>query len=156
MQDPTKPDGTPKKLVDVSRESTPWGGARDRPARWDRDDLRLVSLARRLRPDAVTPRATARRQSSVADRAARPSTRTDRSPTSCEKFTPKLPALTCSSIDDGSTDDTAAWRADAGAPSRDLPFNLGVGGAMRTGFRYALDRGYRPSYRWTPTGSTIP
>jgi hypothetical protein len=45
-------------------------------------------------------------------------------------------------IDDGSTDATAARASAAGAVVIGLPFNLGVGGAMRTGFRYALRSGY--------------
>jgi len=45
-------------------------------------------------------------------------------------------------VDDGSTDDTAAVAARAGASVCRLPFNLGVGGAMRAGFRYALQEGY--------------
>lgn len=45
-------------------------------------------------------------------------------------------------VDDGSIDDTAARAWEAGALVARLPFNLGVGGAMRTGFRFALDHGY--------------
>jgi glycosyltransferase involved in cell wall biosynthesis len=45
-------------------------------------------------------------------------------------------------VDDGSTDATAAEAAAAGAIVASLPFNLGVGGAMRTGYRYARDNGY--------------
>lgn len=45
-------------------------------------------------------------------------------------------------IDDGSIDDTAAIAADAGAIVLRLPFNLGVGGAMRTGYLYAHERSY--------------
>lgn len=45
-------------------------------------------------------------------------------------------------VDDGSVDDTAARAWEAGALVARLPYNLGVGGAMRTGFRYALDHGY--------------
>lgn len=45
-------------------------------------------------------------------------------------------------IDDGSTDRTAARAAQAGALVCSLPFNLGVGGAMRTGFLYAERNGY--------------
>lgn len=45
-------------------------------------------------------------------------------------------------IDDGSTDDTAHVARDAGAVVLALPFNLGVGGAMRTGFTYAARHGY--------------
>lgn len=54
-----------------------------------------------------------------------------------------VPAATCLVIDDGSTDDTAAIARDAGGRVLSLPFNLGVGGAMRTGFRFARDHGYR-------------
>jgi glycosyltransferase involved in cell wall biosynthesis len=45
-------------------------------------------------------------------------------------------------IDDGSHDQTAQRAAAAGATVCPLPFNLGVGGAMRTGYRYALRHGY--------------
>lgn len=45
-------------------------------------------------------------------------------------------------VDDGSTDDTGAVAREAGATVISLPFNLGVGGAMRTGFTYAKRRGY--------------
>ncbi|WP_318151962.1 glycosyltransferase family 2 protein [Nocardioides hwasunensis] len=45
-------------------------------------------------------------------------------------------------IDDGSGDRTAAVAEAAGATVCRLPFNLGVGGAMRTGYRYALRNGY--------------
>jgi glycosyltransferase involved in cell wall biosynthesis len=45
-------------------------------------------------------------------------------------------------VDDGSTDATATAAAAAGAAVCPLPFNLGVGGAMRAGYRYALRHGY--------------
>lgn len=45
-------------------------------------------------------------------------------------------------IDDGSTDHTAREARAAGATVLQLPFNLGVGGAMRTGFRYAERHDY--------------
>ncbi|MFL5895047.1 MAG: glycosyltransferase family 2 protein [Thermoleophilaceae bacterium] len=45
-------------------------------------------------------------------------------------------------IDDGSTDDTGAVAAAAGAAVVRLPFNVGIGGAVQTGFTYALDHGY--------------
>lgn len=41
-------------------------------------------------------------------------------------------------VDDGSTDDTSLVAQKAGASVLTLPYNLGVGGAMRLGFRYAL------------------
>ncbi len=45
-------------------------------------------------------------------------------------------------IDDGSTDDTWAAARAAGAEVVRLPFNLGIGGAVQTGFKYALEQGY--------------
>ena len=45
-------------------------------------------------------------------------------------------------VDDGSGDRTAETAEAAGATVCRLPFNLGVGGAMRTGYRYALRNGY--------------
>jgi len=45
-------------------------------------------------------------------------------------------------IDDGSTDRTAAIAHDSGAIVLSLPFNLGVGGAIRTALHYAEREGY--------------
>ena len=45
-------------------------------------------------------------------------------------------------VDDGSTDQTAARARDAGATVISLPFNVGVGGAMRTAFLFAKREGY--------------
>jgi glycosyltransferase involved in cell wall biosynthesis len=45
-------------------------------------------------------------------------------------------------VNDGSRDATAAVASEAGAIVATLPFNLGVGGAMRLGFHYAIDNGY--------------
>jgi glycosyltransferase involved in cell wall biosynthesis len=45
-------------------------------------------------------------------------------------------------VDDGSTDNTSAKAREAGAEVARLAINLGVGGAMRTGYRYAKARGY--------------
>ena len=45
-------------------------------------------------------------------------------------------------VDDGSTDATAERAAAAGAAVLRLPFNLGIGGAMQSGYLYALERGY--------------
>src|SRR5687767_3385132 len=45
-------------------------------------------------------------------------------------------------IDDGSTDDTAAVATAAGARVLRLPFNLGIGGAVQAGFRFACDEDY--------------
>jgi glycosyltransferase involved in cell wall biosynthesis len=45
-------------------------------------------------------------------------------------------------VDDGSTDATAAEAREAGATVLGVPLNLGVGGALRCGFRWALANGY--------------
>jgi glycosyltransferase involved in cell wall biosynthesis len=46
-------------------------------------------------------------------------------------------------VDDGSTDATAEVARATGATVARLPFNLGVGGAMRTGFRHAARHTFR-------------
>ncbi len=48
----------------------------------------------------------------------------------------------CLVIDDGSRDATARLAAAAGARVVSLPINIGVGGALRTGFRYAVEHGF--------------
>jgi glycosyltransferase involved in cell wall biosynthesis len=45
-------------------------------------------------------------------------------------------------VDDGSTDATAAIARAAGARVIRHPFNLGIGGAVQSGYQYALDHGY--------------
>lgn len=46
-------------------------------------------------------------------------------------------------VNDGSTDETARVATEAGATVVSLPFNVGVGGAMRTAFLYAQRNGYQ-------------
>jgi len=45
-------------------------------------------------------------------------------------------------VSDGSTDATATTAYGAGANVLQLPINLGVGGALRTGFRHAIQEGF--------------
>lgn len=45
-------------------------------------------------------------------------------------------------VNDGSTDETARLAEQAGSTVVSLPFNVGVGGAMRTAFLYAERHGY--------------
>lgn len=54
-----------------------------------------------------------------------------------------LPDATCLVVDDGSSDKTGDRAREAGADVLTLPYNLGVGGAMRAGFRFARRRGYQ-------------
>ncbi|MCK3770196.1 glycosyltransferase family 2 protein [Microbacterium aerolatum] len=53
-----------------------------------------------------------------------------------------LPTARCLVVDDGSADSTSAVARAAGASVLTLPYNLGVGGAMRAGFRYARQNGF--------------
>jgi glycosyltransferase involved in cell wall biosynthesis len=46
-------------------------------------------------------------------------------------------------VDDGSHDNTSEVARAAGADVISLPFNAGVGGALRCGFRYAVEHGYQ-------------
>src|SRR5215467_4075806 len=55
----------------------------------------------------------------------------------------ELPEIDVLVIDDGSSDDTSLAARRAGAAVVRLPFNLGVGGARRLGFRYAKAHGYQ-------------
>lgn len=59
-------------------------------------------------------------------------------------------------IDDGSVDSTSQVARDAGAKVLTLPFNLGVGGAMRTGFTYAQRKGYRRAIQVDADGQHNP
>ena len=45
-------------------------------------------------------------------------------------------------VDDGSDDGTGEIAEAAGARLIRLPFNLGIGGAVQTGYRYALANGF--------------
>ena len=45
-------------------------------------------------------------------------------------------------VNDGSTDGTAGQASRAGAVVITLPVNLGIGGAVQTGYRYALRNGF--------------
>lgn len=45
-------------------------------------------------------------------------------------------------VNDGSKDETSRVARAAGAIVVDLPFNLGIGGAVQTGYLYAFKNGY--------------
>jgi NAD(P)-dependent dehydrogenase (short-subunit alcohol dehydrogenase family) len=59
-------------------------------------------------------------------------------------------------IDDGSSDRTAQEAADGGASVIRLPFNLGVGGALRCGFRWAVTNGYSVAVQCDADGQHDP
>ena len=57
------------------------------------------------------------------------------------------PELEIVVVDDGSHDRTSAVAGECGAYVVRLPFNLGIGGAVQTGFRYAFEHGFRLAVR---------
>ena len=59
-------------------------------------------------------------------------------------------------VDDGSKDATSRVAAAAGAEVVRLPINLGVGGALRCGFRYAVKRGYEAVVQCDADGQHLP
>src|SRR5436853_19537 len=62
------------------------------------------------------------------------------------------PALDIVVVDDGSVDGTAAVAASLGVQVLALPFNLGIGGALRCGFRYAVREGYDRALQFDADG----
>jgi glycosyltransferase involved in cell wall biosynthesis len=66
------------------------------------------------------------------------------------------PGLDVVVISDGSVDRTADAAAAAGARVLRLPFNLGIGGAVQTGFQYARENGYDLAVRCDGDGQHIP
>ena len=59
-------------------------------------------------------------------------------------------------IDDASHDDTRERARQHGARVVGLPFNLGIGGAVQTGFRYARNHGYELAIRIDGDGQHDP
>lgn len=59
-----------------------------------------------------------------------------------EEVNNTMPEATIIVIDDGSTDNTATLAKTTPVIILEMPFNVGVGGAMRTAFLYALQYNY--------------
>jgi glycosyltransferase involved in cell wall biosynthesis len=68
----------------------------------------------------------------------------------------ELPGTDVLVVDDGSIDDTARIAREAGAVVIRLPYNLGVGGAMRLGYRYAMVNGYEAAVQVDADGQHDP
>jgi glycosyltransferase involved in cell wall biosynthesis len=66
------------------------------------------------------------------------------------------PTLEIVVLDDCSTDETAAVAEAHGATVLRLPFHVGIGGAVQTGFRYALEQGYELAVRLDGDGQHDP
>ena len=69
-----------------------------------------------------------------------------------EELARVLPELDAVVVDDGSEDSTEAVARAAGAVCIRLPFNLGIGGAIRAGFRYATESGYSRAVQFDADG----
>tara|TARA_B100000929_G_scaffold20717_1_gene15711 strand:+ start:2804 stop:3499 length:696 start_codon:yes stop_codon:yes gene_type:complete len=59
-------------------------------------------------------------------------------------------------VNDGSTDETAEIAKKFDCVCLSMPFNLGIGGALRLGFRYCLDRGIDCAYQFDADGQHDP
>ena len=59
-------------------------------------------------------------------------------------------------VDDGSTDETANVARAYGCAVLVLPFNLGIGGALRTGFRYAVEQDFDAAVQLDADGQHDP
>jgi glycosyltransferase involved in cell wall biosynthesis len=68
-------------------------------------------------------------------------------------FDPRVDILV---VDDASHDATAARARSCGARVVRLPYNLGIGGAVQTGFRYAAQHGYELAIRVDGDGQHDP
>jgi glycosyltransferase involved in cell wall biosynthesis len=66
------------------------------------------------------------------------------------------PGLVVVVVSDGSSDRTAAVAREHGAHVVQLPFNLGIGGAVQTGFKYAAEGGYELAVRCDGDGQHDP
>jgi len=66
------------------------------------------------------------------------------------------PGLEVVVVSDGSTDRTAEVAEEHGAHALRLPFNLGIGGAVQTGFRYAWENGFELAVRVDGDGQHDP
>lgn len=73
-----------------------------------------------------------------------------------EELTTMFPDINVLVVDDGSTDGTCQIPSTFFIPVLKLPFNLGVGGAMRAGFRFAIKRGYRAVIQLDADGQHLP
>lgn len=68
-----------------------------------------------------------------------------------------LPGIDVVVVDDGSSDGTGrAVGEQPGVRVLRLPFNLGIGSALRTGFRYAVDEGYQRAVQLDADGQHDP
>jgi glycosyltransferase involved in cell wall biosynthesis len=66
------------------------------------------------------------------------------------------PGLEIVVVDDGSADATSAVAQAAGAHVLKLPYNLGIGGAVQTGYQFARERGFELAIQIDGDGQHVP
>jgi glycosyltransferase involved in cell wall biosynthesis len=66
-----------------------------------------------------------------------------------------MPAAEVLVVNDGSRDSTARIARDMGLKVLDLPFNLGIGGAMQAGYLYAEQHGYEVVVQFDGDGQHV-
>ncbi len=77
-------------------------------------------------------------------------------PATLEELKRFVPAGDTVVVDDGSSDGTAEIARRAGVPVLVLPVNVGVGGALQTGFRFALAGGFDAAVQFDADGQHDP
>jgi glycosyltransferase involved in cell wall biosynthesis len=77
-------------------------------------------------------------------------------PGTLAELTAQRPDLDVLVVSDGSIDGTAAVARAAGVAVVELPFNLGIGGALQTGFRYAVRYSYDRAVQFDADGQHDP
>jgi len=77
-------------------------------------------------------------------------------PSTLDELATVRPDLDVLVVSDGSRDKTAALARAAGVAVVELPFNLGIGGALQTGFRYAVRHGYERAVQFDADGQHDP
>jgi len=68
----------------------------------------------------------------------------------------RLPGAAVLVIDDGSSDRTGQAARSAGAQVARMPYNLGIGGAVQAGYRYAMRRNFEIVIRLDGDGQHLP
>jgi glycosyltransferase involved in cell wall biosynthesis len=80
----------------------------------------------------------------------------DALPVTLKELRAHHPQLDVVVVSDGSIDRTAEVARAAHVTVLELPFNLGIGGALRTGFRYAVREGYDVAIQFDADGQHNP